>query len=104
MRAVNVSEISVVDEPFVLITYTDGFGQMPREVHDFLQINSNKLVAVSASGNRNWRNSFAGSANAIAHIYSVPIILKFEDDGDVDDVEKFKERVHRINEVYRDKQ
>lgn len=106
MRAVNINDIGdgIVDEPFVLVTYTDGFGQIPKVVNDFLQNNSKNLVAVSASGNRNWRENFARSANAISYLYNVPILLKFEDDGDDVDLQKFKERVRKINAIYRAKQ
>ncbi|OME54063.1 ribonucleotide reductase assembly protein NrdI [Paenibacillus odorifer] len=103
MRAIKINDIEngIVDEPFVLVTYTTGKGQIPQEVGDFLVNNSKNLVAVSASGNRNWREFFALSANKISHMYSVPILLKFELQGTDSDTERFKERVHKINEVYR---
>lgn len=106
MRALYIDDIgsSVIDEPFVLITYTTGRGDVPREVQEFLKVNSKNLVAVSASGNRNWGNNFALSANKISHLYNVPILLKFELQGTDMDTEKFKERVHKINEVFRAKQ
>lgn len=106
MRAIHINDIEngIVDEPFILITYTDGFGDIPKGVKDFLESNSKNLVAVSASGNRNWGNNFALSANKIAHLYNVPILLKFELQGTNEDTEKFKERVHKINEIYRAKQ
>lgn len=92
------------DKPFVLLTYTDGFGEVPKEVEEFLNANHKKLIAVGASGNRNWGSNFALSANKISHKYNVPILLKFELAGGKGDVEKFKERVQRIYEVYRAKQ
>ena len=106
MNAISINDIEngIVDEPFVLITYTDGFGDIPKEVQTFLKSNSKHLVAVSASGNRNWGTNFAKSANKIAFLYNVPILLKFELQGTNEDTEKFKERVHKINEVYRIKQ
>lgn len=106
MKNVFIDDIAngIVNEPFILVTYTTGIGQIPSEVEEFLKHNGKNLVAVGASGNRNWRENFAMSANKIAYIYSVPILLKFEDDGEVDDREKFKERVHKINAIYRTKQ
>jgi protein involved in ribonucleotide reduction len=106
MRAININDIEnrIVDEPFIFITYTDGSGEVPSEVDDFIMLNRKNFVAISASGNRNWGvKQFARSANIIAFLYNVPILLKFEDDGEVDDVKKFKERVHKINEIYRTK-
>ncbi|TVX86007.1 class Ib ribonucleoside-diphosphate reductase assembly flavoprotein NrdI [Paenibacillus agilis] len=104
MRAVKIDDtIGVVNEPFVLITYTTGFGEVPAEVTEFLKHNKKNLVAVAASGNMNWKEHFARSANTISYLYNVPILLKFELQGSDTDTENFKERVHRINEVYRAK-
>lgn len=105
MRTLNIEDIdNKIDEPYVLVTYTDGKGEVPNKVKEFLKENHGNLVAVCASGNRNWGANFAFSANRIAHRYSVPILLKFELAGGKGDVEKFRERVHKINEVYRAKQ
>jgi protein involved in ribonucleotide reduction len=106
MRAININDIGsgIVDEPYVLITYTDRQGEIPRKVQDFLKSNRKNLVAVAASGNRNWGNNFAKSANSISYLYNVPILLKFELQGTNQDIETFRERVHMIDEVYRIKQ
>ncbi|EJW13901.1 class Ib ribonucleoside-diphosphate reductase assembly flavoprotein NrdI [Paenibacillus alvei] len=104
MKAIKIDDtIGIVDEPFVLITYTTGFGEVPAEVSEFLRHNKKNLVAVCASGNRNWKENFARAANKISYLYNVPILLKFELQGDDTDTENFKERVHKLNEVYRAK-
>lgn len=105
IRSVSIDEIDgKVNEPYVLITYTDGFGEVPNEVEEFLKANHENLIAVCASGNRNFGSNFALSANKISHRYNVPILLKFELSGGKGDVEKFRERVQLIYEVYRTKQ
>ena len=43
-----------VNEPYILVTGTIGFGEVPQEVQQFLQVNHQHLQAVAASGNRNW--------------------------------------------------
>ncbi len=96
MRAVPVDEQSEINEPFVLVTYTTGFGQVPQKVNAFLERNSQNLRGVSASGNRNWGDGFAKSADRISEQYDVPVILKFELSGTVQDTQHFVERVQTI--------
>ncbi|MFF2482793.1 class Ib ribonucleoside-diphosphate reductase assembly flavoprotein NrdI [Paenibacillus sp. NPDC058071] len=103
MRAMPITENSTVDEPFVMVTYTTGFGQVPERVMSFLKQNGKNLRGVSASGNRNWGNGFAKSADTISEIFSVPVILKFELSGTNQDLEYFVERVRNI-ETYRTEQ
>jgi protein involved in ribonucleotide reduction len=96
MRAVQIDEQQEVNEPFVLVTYTTGFGQVPERVNHFLETNHVMLRGVSASGNRNWGPGFAKSADTISSKYDVPVILKFELSGTNQDRENFVERVRAI--------
>lgn len=96
MRAVPIDEQDQVDEPFVLVTYTTGFGQVPEKVNSFLETNHEMLRGVSASGNRNWGQGFAKSADTISRKYDVPVILKFELSGTSQDTQHFVERVQAI--------
>ncbi|CAG7629676.1 Protein NrdI [Paenibacillus solanacearum] len=96
MPSVKIEETLVVDEPFVLITYTTGFGQPPGKVLSFLKRNYRRLAAVSASGNRNWGQGFARSADRIAELYCVPVLSKFELSGTREDVDRFKREVSGV--------
>ena len=96
MRAIRIEEQREVDEPFVLVTYTTGFGQVPEKVSSFLKTNYKMLRGVSASGNRNWGSGFAKSADTISELYNVPVISKFELSGTSQDMQYFVERVHQI--------
>ena len=96
MPAVQIDEDLVIDEDFILITYTTGFGNVPERVLDFLEHNNEKLKGVSASGKRNWGDMFGASADKISTKYEVPIVSKFELSGTNNDVEYFKERVREI--------
>ncbi|MED4582349.1 class Ib ribonucleoside-diphosphate reductase assembly flavoprotein NrdI [Brevibacillus choshinensis] len=96
LPSVEIDEQMVIEEPFVLITYTTGFGQVPEKVASFLQRNHLYMKGVSASGNRNWGTSFAKSADTIAHQYGVPVISKFELSGTGRDVEHFTSGVATI--------
>ncbi|EJL22842.1 ribonucleoside-diphosphate reductase 2, operon protein nrdI [Brevibacillus sp. BC25] len=93
---VEINQEMVLDEPFILITYTTGFGQVPEKVATFLKRNHVNLRGVSASGNRNWGTSFAKSADTIASLYGVPVISKFELSGTGRDVEQFTSGVAAI--------
>ncbi|GAB2670562.1 class Ib ribonucleoside-diphosphate reductase assembly flavoprotein NrdI [Paenibacillus thermoaerophilus] len=96
MRSLQVDENTTVQEPFVLVTYTTGFGQVPEQVKSFLDRNSKYLKAVSASGNRNWGQVFAASADSISRAYGVPVLHKFELSGTQRDVAKFVEGVNLL--------
>lgn len=93
-----------IRNPFILVTYTTGFGNVPATTLDFLKSNHINLKAVAASGNLVWGNNFARSADIICDMYGVPILMKFEMSGMPDDVETFKERVQNIRyETHRTK-
>jgi len=89
VRSVQIEENMTVEEPFVLVTYTTGFGNVPDKVLRFLQRNGSRLKGVAASGNRNWGHLFARSADTIAQMYGVPVLGKFELSGTANDVENF---------------
>lgn len=93
---VDITENQTLDEPFILVTNTTGFGQVPESVADFLKRNSGHLVGVAVSGNRNWGANFAKAADLISERYGVPIVHKFELSGTEDDVKIFTERVESI--------
>ncbi|MBB3114521.1 protein involved in ribonucleotide reduction [Paenibacillus phyllosphaerae] len=95
-RAVKIEEAMTLDEPFVLVTYTTGFGQVPDKVMTFLERNHGRLRGVCASGNRNWGEKFAGSADTISRMYGVPVLHKFELAGTARDVERFEQEVRAV--------
>jgi protein involved in ribonucleotide reduction len=103
MRAIQITEDLIVEEPFVLVTYTTGFGNVPDKVLHFLKNNHPYLAGVSASGNRNWGSNFAKAADIISNMYGVPLISKFELSGTKSDVEFFIKEVNEI-EVHRTQQ
>lgn len=102
---IEISPNLQIYEPFILLTFTTGMGQVPQTTLDFLKVNHINLCAVGSSGNRNWGMKFAASADEISKMYGVPIIHKFEMSGTPTDVEIVKERVQSLKyETYRIKQ
>ncbi|QLK85511.1 class Ib ribonucleoside-diphosphate reductase assembly flavoprotein NrdI [Staphylococcus sp. 17KM0847] len=102
----NIYEITEADatmhmtEPFILVTGTIGFGEVPAPVEQFLAVNHTLLRGVAASGNRNWGNNFAKAGVTISEKYHVPLLLKFELHGTSSDTLEFKEKVVNFDESY----
>lgn len=94
----SVKEVDKLDEPFVLITFTTGMGQVPSTTINFLEENENHklMLGVSSSGNRVWGKSYGIAANVISEKYKKPIISKFELSGDNYDVEYFIKKVGEL--------
>ncbi|MBP1932060.1 class Ib ribonucleoside-diphosphate reductase assembly flavoprotein NrdI [Ammoniphilus resinae] len=95
-QSIRIKEDLLMDEPFVLVTYTTGFGQVPSVVTEFLEQNHHHLRGVAASGNKNWGDSYARSADTIAAQYQVPVVCKFELSGTEHDLKIFQERVKQL--------
>ncbi|MCS4486411.1 class Ib ribonucleoside-diphosphate reductase assembly flavoprotein NrdI [Staphylococcus americanisciuri] len=89
-----------VEEPFILVTGTIGFGEVPAPVEQFLKTNQAGLKGVAASGNRNWGNNFAKAGVIISQAYDVPLLMKFELHGTLKDTMEFKEKVVNFDEIY----
>lgn len=102
VKAHNVKDIDVVNEPFVLVTYTSGFGKVPKEVVSFLELNHKYLIGVASSGNKNWGliemgGTYAKSGDVISEMYSVPLLHKFENSGFPSDMKLFLERMNELD-------
>ncbi|MBF0710399.1 MULTISPECIES: class Ib ribonucleoside-diphosphate reductase assembly flavoprotein NrdI [unclassified Gemella] len=93
----SITDLEIVDFPFILVTPTIGFGDIPLKVKEFMDKNSRYAVGVVASGNRNWGSNFAASADKINASYGTPILMKFELLGNNRDVDKFNEIYEEIS-------
>lgn len=101
LRAAEIKPDLTITEPFVCVTGTYGFGQVARQVADFLAANGAYLTGVAASGNRNWGGNYAKAADIIAAQYGVPVIGRFELAGTDEDIRQFIERVNTLDELHR---
>ena len=90
--SVDALEISsgdeAVSEPFLLITYTDGYGDVPMEVESFLNSNGDHLKGVIVSGDQGYGEAFCKAGDVIAEQYNVPCLYKVENDGTDEDIEE----------------
>lgn len=97
-RTIKITDGLLVEDPFVLVTYTFGFGNVPDRTAAFLNQNGHLLQGVAASGNKAWGSNFARAADHISDQFLVPVLLKFELSGTRNDIEAFKQEVARIDE------
>ncbi|WP_144459246.1 class Ib ribonucleoside-diphosphate reductase assembly flavoprotein NrdI [Bacillus pumilus] len=96
-----ITEDTMITEPFIHITYTIGFGEVPKLTQIFIHNNKDMLRGICSSGNRNWGNNFGLAADKIANQYNVPILLKFELAGTDSDVAKFLQEVKFIDNQHK---
>lgn len=88
-------------EPFVLITYTINFGEVPNATSHFLEQHASKLLGVASGGNRVWGDNFGRAADLISARYHVPVLQKFELEGNPSDINLITERLGELNETFR---
>ncbi|MFA2861393.1 class Ib ribonucleoside-diphosphate reductase assembly flavoprotein NrdI [Bacillus paranthracis] len=96
IKSVKITDNLLLEEDFIPVTYTTGFGQVPQLVEDFLTKNNKYLRGVAASGNCNWGNMFAKSADVISDKYNVPVLMKFELSETINDRKKFESTYSQI--------
>ncbi|WP_043902096.1 class Ib ribonucleoside-diphosphate reductase assembly flavoprotein NrdI [Candidatus Mycoplasma haematominutum] len=80
----------IASQEYILLTYTDGFGEVPGIVSKFLAKNHLFLRGVAGSGNRNFGKNFCKSAFTIRDKYKVPLLMTFDLQGSDNDLENFK--------------
>lgn len=95
-ECVQITEGLSINQPFVLVTYTTGAGQVPLTTERFLKENGKWLLGVASSGNMNWGMRYGLAGDRIAEHYSVPLLCKFELSGTWKDVEKFNREVETL--------
>ncbi|MFC7686065.1 class Ib ribonucleoside-diphosphate reductase assembly flavoprotein NrdI [Ureibacillus sp. GCM10028918] len=78
-EAIEIEEGLQLDKPFLLITYTDGLGDIPVRVAHFLEQNGTLCKGVVVSGNSNFgHHVFGGAGEKIASRYQVPLVRKLD--------------------------
>lgn len=99
---IKIEDGLVMDNPYILLTSTYGFGNVPEEVEEFLKLEKNKqqLIAVMSSGNKNWGSErFANSGNIISKQFDVDLIGKYELAGTQKDVEKLVSYIENLRRL-----
>lgn len=79
-----------IDEDYIIFTYTDGYGDVPYEVDEFLQNNSEHVKGVVVSGDTGYGEAYCKAGDVISEQYNVPCLYKVENDGTDEDIEAIK--------------
>ncbi len=85
------SGTETIDEPYILFTYTDGWGDVPFEVETFLAINDPSLLqGVVASGDYSYGDAYCLAGDKIAEAYGVEVLYRVENEGTPEDLEAIR--------------
>lgn len=88
----NIAVHTAMNEPFLLFTYTDGIGQVPAAVNQFMTENWQYCKGIIVSGNRNFGHDVFGRAGDIlAKRYDVPLVRKLDLQGGKADYEAIEQ-------------
>ena len=83
LDAVKLEEgTAAMSEDFIIFTYTDGKGIVPKIVEDYLKTCGDKLKGVVATGNmERHADTYCWAGDIIAKDYNVPCLGKLEGEG-----------------------
>lgn len=89
----------LMDDAFILISYSKGFGETPDEVTAFLDNNDTDqyLRGICASGNKNWGHLYCKSGHDLARKYNSQVLMTFELAGNEHDVNKFVKIIEELD-------
>ena len=79
-----------MDEPYILFTYTDGYGDVPAEVESFLMANGTLIQGVDCSVDSGYGDAYCQAADKISDDYGCEILYKVENSGTPEDIENIK--------------
>lgn len=76
----------IIGEPFILFTYTDGHGIVPKTIDSFLEKNHSDLKGVVATGSMaRHADTFCFAGDIISNTYNVPCFAKVDGEGTQED-------------------
>lgn len=90
-------EDEIVNQEFIIFTYTDKLGELPEHVDSFMKNNHALCKGVIASGNKNFgKNNFCRAADILNELYRIEIIEKLDLRGNKSNYEKIKTRYQEL--------
>lgn len=81
----------VVKEPYVLFTYSDGYGEIPALVKAFVDKNAAGLQGVIVSGDPKFGPAYGGAGKKLESEYGAKMLYLVEKAGTDEDITKIKE-------------
>ena len=87
LDAVKLEEgTAAIGEDFIIFTYTDGKGVVPKIVEDYLKANGSHLKGVVTTGNmERHADTYCWAGDIIAKDYNVPCLGKVDGEGTEED-------------------
>ena len=86
-----------IDGDYVLFTYNDGHGDIPKIVEAFLSVND-APKAVAGSGSQQYHaDTFNFATQKIADRYNIPVLAKMDMDGTDEDLESIRKGLVALN-------
>lgn len=96
LPAMEIDGTNMLKIPFLLMTYTDGFGEVPAPVRSFMERCGSYCRGVIVSGNSNFgHHQYGRAGDELAQQWQVPLVRKIELRG-------FKEDYEAIRRYYAD--
>ncbi|MFF5995702.1 class Ib ribonucleoside-diphosphate reductase assembly flavoprotein NrdI [Lysinibacillus sp. KU-BSD001] len=76
---IEMNEVQQLTTPFLLFTYTDGLGDIPVRVEQFMKQHYKLCRGIIVSGNSNFGHQVFGQAgDKLAALYNIPLVCKLD--------------------------
>lgn len=97
VEAIEITDDTIINQEFIHITYTIGFGEVPERTLNFIKKNKNKIRGVAVSGNKVWGDNYGLAGDKLSAKFHTPLLLKFELSGTKQDLQKINREVQLID-------
>ncbi|MCY9084370.1 class Ib ribonucleoside-diphosphate reductase assembly flavoprotein NrdI [Bacillus inaquosorum] len=97
IEAIEITDDTIINQEFIHITYTIGFGEVPERTLNFIKENKNKIRGVAVSGNKVWGDNYGLAGDKLSAKFHIPLLLKFELSGTKQDLQKIIQEVQLID-------
>ncbi|PLS07802.1 class Ib ribonucleoside-diphosphate reductase assembly flavoprotein NrdI [Bacillus halotolerans] len=97
VEAIEITDDTIINQEFIHITYTIGFGEVPERTLNFINKNKNEIRGVAVSGNKVWGDNYGLAGDKLSAKFHTPLLLKFELSGTKQDLQKIIQEVQLID-------
>ncbi|MGE9752849.1 class Ib ribonucleoside-diphosphate reductase assembly flavoprotein NrdI [Bacillus inaquosorum] len=97
IEAIEITDDTIINQEFIHITYTIGFGEVSERTLSFIKKNKNKIRGVAVSGNKVWGDNYGLAGDKLSAKFHTPLLLKFELSGTKQDLQKIIQEVQLID-------
>ncbi|CAI6271193.1 Phage protein nrdI [Bacillus subtilis] len=97
IETIEITDDTIINQEFIHITYTIGFGEVPERTLNFINNNKNKIRGVAVSGNKVWGDNYGLAGDKLSAKFHTPLLLKFELSGTKQDLQKIIQEVQLID-------